>query len=63
MQAEKWILSRVDTKVGFTYFAKYEIITKLKFISRNFVTITMRHFAEFRKKLQRNFAETILAKI
>jgi hypothetical protein len=30
---------RVDTRVDFFYFAKFEINTKLKFISRNFVTI------------------------
>jgi hypothetical protein len=54
---------RVDTKVGFSYFAKYEIHTKIKFSSRNFAKFCNNNFAEFRKKLQRNFAESILTKI
>jgi hypothetical protein len=51
------VLSRVDTKRDFFNFAKYEINTKKKFISRNFVWIILRNFAKFRKKMLRNFAK------
>jgi hypothetical protein len=40
-------VTRVDMKVNLFYFAKYEINTKLKFISLQFVTINV---AKFRRQ-------------
>jgi hypothetical protein len=48
----------LDTKFIF-YFAKYEIKTRLKLISRNlmeFRKIILQNFAKFRKTKLRNFA-------
>jgi hypothetical protein len=46
--AGKKIHGRVDAKVDFFNFKKYEINTKLKFISRNFVLIIMRNSANYK---------------
>jgi hypothetical protein len=50
--------SRIDTKVNF-FPAKYEIIRKLKFLSRNFGTIILMNIAEslLTKIIDKNFAK------
>jgi hypothetical protein len=55
---------RVDTKVDFLSFAKYEIkIYLAKFRNKNFANFRNKNFANFSKILQRNFVESILGQI
>jgi hypothetical protein len=53
----------VYTKVDFSISQNTKIYAKLKLISQNFVQTILQNFAEFRRKMLRNFVKSMLPKI